>query len=117
MCKCKLCADSNLLNFYYINYMANDVSTLENPVQSARERIWNITKFFLGFLRYVGFFFLGIIIGMGIVLKDPLPSKQQQIKISQLEKENNELKSKLTKQVVDDKNQKDLLIKNSFVID
>ncbi len=97
--------------------MANDVSTLENPVQSARERLWNVAKFFLGFLRYVGLFFLGIIIGMGIILKDPLPSKQQQIKISQLEKENSDLKTKLNKQFIDDKSKPDQVIKNSFVID
>ena len=97
--------------------MGNDVSTLEDPVKSARERLWEIAKFFLGFLRYAGLFVLGIIIGMGIILKDPLPSKSQQIKVTQLEKENNDLKSKLSKNLGEDKSKTDLIIKKSFVID
>jgi len=116
MCKCSYCAKSNLFNFNYINSMENDVSTLENPVQSARERIWKIFLFFLGFLRYVGFFVLGIIIGMGIVLKDPPASREQQLKIVQLEKQNAELKAKIENKF-NDKSAPDVSIKNAFVID
>jgi hypothetical protein len=116
MCKCSNCSEGNLLNFYYINNMTDELKTLENPIESARKRLWGIVTVVLGLLRYAGLFVLGIIIGMGIVLKDPLPSKEQQIKIAQLEKENTELKNKINKVQPDSKNKDAVITKEAFVI-
>ena len=96
--------------------MANDLSSLENPVASAKQRLWKIFEFFLGLLKYVGIFFLGIIIGMGIVLKDPVVNKKQQIKIETLEKEIIDLKQKINNSKVEVP-QNNIILRNAVVVD
>jgi hypothetical protein len=88
----------------------------DDPVLRARARLMSIVWFFVGLLKYVGLFFVGIIVGMGIVLKNPLPNKEQQKEINLLKKENEELRSKLVNVDLPVKNP-DVKDKNSFVID
>lgn len=116
MCNCQLCSKLKIHNVHYINYMANDLSSLENPVASAKQRLWKIFEFFLGLLKYVGIFFLGIIIGMGIVLKDPVVNKKQQIKIETLEKEIIDLKQKINNSKVEVP-QNNIILRNAVVVD
>jgi hypothetical protein len=98
--------------------MTEDLNNLDNPVQSARMRLLKVGSFFFWLFKYVGFFLLGILVGMGLVLRDPMPNKAQDAKIKELEQQNVELKKQLSKNVDKNLNQKDeIKERNSFVID
>jgi hypothetical protein len=81
-------------------------------------RLLKVGSFFFWLFKYVGFFLLGILVGMGLVLRDPMPNKAQDAKIKELEQQNVELKKQLSKNVDKNLNQKDeIKERNSFVID
>lgn len=99
--------------------MTEDLNNLENPVQSARTRLLKFGSFFFWLFKYVGFFLLGILVGMGLILRDPIPNKIQEAKIKELEKQNVDLKKQLSNNNID-KNLKpkdEVKERNSFVID
>lgn len=118
MCKCKNCLSHKLSNINYISFMGDEVVNPDNPVDRAKARLQAVLKYFFYLLKYVGLFLLGIVVGMGIVLKNPMPDKVGLEKIAILEKENKDLKSKLEKKLVDNSTIQDKIIeKNSIVID
>jgi len=118
MCKCRLCTTHKLANINYISFMGDQITNPDNPVDRAKSRLLSFFKYFLFLFKYVGLFLLGIIVGMGIVLKNPMPDKVNLAKIAILEKENKELKEKLTKNINEKTNGNDKLIeKDAIVID
>ncbi len=51
------------------------------PADRALGRLNVIKLFFYACLKYLGLFLLGIFVGMGIVLKNPMPSKKADPKV------------------------------------
>lgn len=118
MCRCRLCSSNKLHNINYIICMGDEIVNPDNPIGRAKARLHSLLKYFFFLLKYVGLFLLGIIVGMGIVLKNPMPDKKSLEKIQVLEKENKELKSKLEKKFNEDLSHTDKSIeKEAFVID
>jgi len=118
MCKCRLCSAHKLSNINYISFMGDQIINPDNPVDRAKARLLSFFKYFLFLFKYVGLFLLGIIVGMGIVLKNPMPDKVNLAKIAVLEKENKELKEKLIKNINEKPDGNDKLVeKDAIVID
>ena len=58
------------------------------PVDRAFGRLNVIKLFFYACLKYLGLFLLGIFVGMGIVLKNPMPSKKSDTEVNTKKVEN-----------------------------
>ncbi len=63
----------------------------DTPVKRAKARLNVLLVVFIAFLKYVGLFFLGIMVGGGIVLKNPPQDKKALQQIQILTKEKNDL--------------------------
>ena len=90
MCKCQNCLAHDIHNFIY---MADNLQ-VETPADRAKARLMSVYRLFLGFLQYVGLFFTGIVVGGGIVLKNPPVDKSALKQIDTLIAENQNLKDK-----------------------
>ena len=108
MCLCKYCKDRNVFN---IN-MRNEVNMSElhdkNSVNLDLAPLIFIGKAIYGFVKYVGIMLVGIVIGAGVVIKNPPENTELVKKIRELEAENSNIKLKL--------NQTEFTTKESIVI-
>lgn len=110
-CSCKICKDSFQINFdESVLIMAdNTVRPGSLKAQQMIDKLLYWLKFFMNMVVYIGPFFLGILVGMGIVLtnspikkeKEELDWKmqkmEQKIKIFEQEKsKNNNVEPKLS---------------------
>ena len=92
-CVCKFCTNVQIHNLTMKN--ENHEYLFEAPNTSKVELpSFNFFEFVLLFIRYVGMFVFGIIVGAGIVLKNP-PIKIDGENLEILKKENNDLKNQL----------------------
>jgi len=79
-CSCKICKDSILLNINESVYTMVDDTVRPGSLKAKAiiDKFLYWLKFFFNLIFYVGPFLLGIIVGMGIVLKDPQQKKEKQ---------------------------------------
>jgi len=93
VCKCQFCLAACKHNF--IN-MSEDLQA-DTPIKRAKARLHTVLMFGLAFLKYVGLFFLGIMTGGGIVLRNPPEDKQAKKQIQELVVANENLKKDVQK--------------------
>lgn len=99
MCQCKICSNIIFLNRNKESraIMADNTSDTSN--ESLKINLKPLmTVFQLGYtlVKYVGLMFVGLVIGAGIVIKNPPQDTVLVKKLRALEEENNNLKIKLT---------------------
>ena len=84
MCRCMLCLAVKKHN---VLHMSENLEA-DTPAKRAKARLSVLLVIFVAFLKYVGLFFIGIMVGGGIVLKNPPEDKKalQQIQILTKEK-------------------------------
>lgn len=105
MCKCQKCLAAKKHNF---SNMSDDFQA-DTPVARAKARLQTVVIIFLAFLKYVGLFFVGIMVGGGIVLKNPPEDKVAKKQIAELQAANNSL-------LIDIKNIKSLSLPKDAVV-
>lgn len=111
MCRCQVCLASKIHNVIHMS----DQLQADTPAARAKARLRTFVKIGLYFLKYVGLFFLGIMVGGGIVLKNPMPDKKSLQQISELTKEKSALLEQL-KKPIQAAPSKDLITKDSVVL-
>lgn len=74
----------------------SDELQADTPQARAKARLMSLLYVFVAFLKYCGLFFLGIMTGGGIVLKNPPEDKVARKQIVELTKQNESLKKDLT---------------------
>lgn len=87
----------------------------DTPAARAKARLKAVLIIFASFLKYVGLFLLGIMVGGGIVLKNPPEDKKALQKIAELTKEKAALVEQL-KKPVQAVPSKDLITKDSVML-
>lgn len=92
-CICKFCTDVQIHNLTMKNDNNQFLFEVPNTVKTEATS-FNFFEFTLLFIRSVGMFVLGIIVGAGIILKNP-PSNVDLEKVEILKKENSDLKNQL----------------------
>lgn len=88
MCRCQNCLVINKHNW---NNMSEELQA-ETPIARARARLMSVVKIVFAFLKFAGLFFIGIMTGMGIVLRNPPEDKAAKKQIVELVAENDQLK-------------------------
>lgn len=98
MCKCELCNNVIFLNKNIESQviMSDTNNEKSNQVKLNIQPLFAILGLFYTMLKYIGFMFVGLIVGAGIVIKNPPQDTALVKKLQELEKENNNLKFKLT---------------------
>lgn len=66
----------------------------DTPVSRARARLMSVVSILISFFKFAGLFFVGIMAGAGIVLRNPPEDKAAKKKIVELMAENDSLKVK-----------------------
>lgn len=74
--------------------MSDDLQA-DTPQARAKARLMSVLYIFVAFLKYAGLFFLGIMTGGGIVLKNPPEDKAAKNQIVELKQQNENLKKDL----------------------
>jgi hypothetical protein len=92
VCKCQNCLANIKHNW---SKMSEDLQA-DTPASRARARLMSVVKIVVAFFKYVGLFFIGIMTGMGIVLKNPPEDKAAKKQIFELVAENDSLKKNIT---------------------
>lgn len=87
MCKCQKCLAATKHNF---SNMSDDFQA-DTPAARAKARLQAVVIIFLSFLKYVGLFALGIMVGGGIVLRNPPEDKAAIKQIAELKAANDNL--------------------------
>ena len=79
-CSCKICKDVILLNFNESVYTMVDDTVRPGSLRAKAliDKFLYWLKFVFNLIFYIGPFFLGIIVGIGLVLKDPNYKKDKQ---------------------------------------
>lgn len=95
-CVCKNCTCHKIHNLL----MVAEKTEVEKPhanslAQPAVHNWGSLLNGLLVFVQSAGMFVIGMIVGAGILMKDPMPNKIMQEKIDTLQKENVELKKSL----------------------
>lgn len=91
MCKCQNC-----LAFKKHNRIAmSDQLQADTPAARAIARLKSVMWLCLSFVKFVGLFFVGIMVGGGIVLRNPPQDKKAMQQIVELKKENQAISSEL----------------------
>ena len=88
MCKCQNCLAMNKHNW---SNMSEELQA-DTPTTRARARLMSVVKIVFAFLKFAGLFFIGIMTGMGIVLRNPPEDKTAKKQIVELVAENDQLK-------------------------
>lgn len=88
--------------------MSGDINNNANKLKLNIQPLLAIAGFFYNLLKYAGFMFVGLVVGAGIVIKNPPQDTELVKKLKDLEQENNNLKVKLT--------QEEFVTKESIVI-
>ena len=91
MCKCQNCLAGNKHNF---DNMSENLQA-DTPQARAKARLMSLLYIFFAFLKYCGLFFLGLMTGGGIVLKNPPEDKNAKKQIVELTQQNENLKNDL----------------------
>jgi len=88
VCRCQSCLAINKHNW---SNMSEELQA-ETPIARARARLMSVVKIVFAFLKFAGLFFIGIMTGMGIVLRNPPEDKAAKKQIVELVSENDQLK-------------------------
>lgn len=78
-------------------YMSNIDPNAKEVLKINMEPIFVITRLVYTFFKYVGLLLLGVVVGAGVVIKNPPQDTQLVKKMRELEVENNTLKIQLSK--------------------
>lgn len=95
MCRCQSCLAVKRHN---VIHMSEELQA-DTPAARAKARLMSLLVFFLYLFKYVGLFFLGIMVGGGIVLKNPPADKKALQQVTELTKEKELLTAQLKKPV------------------
>lgn len=87
VCKCQSCLAIQKHNF---SNMSDDLQA-DTPVSRAKARLQAVLVVCIAFLKYVGLFFVGIMVGGGIVLRNPPEDKVAKKQIAELKAANESL--------------------------
>jgi len=114
VCECEPCNAVQLYNIevLYMEHTENGSNTIHpksTPEYRATGRLTALKQFFYGLVRHVGIFLLGIIVGMGLVLKNPPENMVMIKKLEVLEKD-----KKTLEKTIENSNS---IPKNSYQID